>query len=163
MYFILVISFLVLQRLSELFVARRNERWLLQQGAIEYGQKHYRWIVLMHICFISSLIVEYLLRPDPVFYYPLLICYLVLVAAKTWVIASLGRFWNTKIYRVPGVSAVRRGLYRYIRHPNYAIVVAEILIIPLIFGLYVTAVIFTLLNAIALSVRIKEENRVWAE
>ena len=162
MAFIFVISFLVLQRLAELVIARSNERWLLKKGAVEYGHDHYKWIVLMHTAFIASLILDYLWRDSVTVNYFFLAVYFVLVAVKAWVIYSLGRYWNTKIFRVPGTPPVRRGLYKFIKHPNYVIVVLELLIIPLIFGLFVTAAIFTVLNAMVLSIRIKEENKVWA-
>ena len=83
-----------------------------------------------------------------------------MLAFKVWVIMSLGKFWNTKIYHIPNLPLVRKGPYKFIKHPNYLIVIAEIAIIPLTFHLYYTAIIFTILNAIMLSVRIKEENKV---
>jgi methyltransferase len=111
--------------------------------------------------FIGSLIAEYLLFPGKVLIYPFLIVFLVLVATKIWIIHSLGPYWNTKIYRIPGIAPVRTGAYKYLKHPNYLIVIAEIMIFPLIFHLYYTALIFTILNAIMLTIRIKAENKVW--
>jgi len=160
MAFILFISFIVLLRIGELVLSQRNEIWLLQQGAIEYGQKHYSYIVALHILFIISLIAEYSTTQTATFSLFFLVLYLLLLAFKASVITSLGKFWNTKIYHISGFPLIKTGVYKYIKHPNYLIVIAEIAIIPLVFHLYITAFTFTLLNAIMLSVRIKEENRV---
>ena len=160
MAFILFISFIVLLRIGELVLSQRNEIWLLQQGAIEYGQKHYSYIVALHTLFIISLIAEYSTTQTATFSLFFLVLYLLLLAFKASVITSLGKFWNTKIYHISGFPLIKTGVYKYIKHPNYLIVIAEIAIIPLVFHLYITAFTFTLLNAIMLSVRIKEENRV---
>ncbi|MBV5281834.1 MAG: hypothetical protein JZU53_05290 [Paludibacter sp.] len=160
MAFILFISFIILLRIGELILSRRNEKWLLQNGAIEYGQKHYPYIVALHVLFIVSLLVEYLTTSTAHFSLFFLVLYLLLLAFKAGVIASLGKFWNTKIYHVSGLPLIKKGVYNYIKHPNYLIVIAEIAVIPLVFHLYYTAIVFTMLNAIMLSVRIKEENKV---
>lgn len=160
MVFTVFLLFLILLRLGELLLARRNERWLRSQGAVEYGRAHYPYIVLLHVLFFLSLIAEYLLTPSRGYSLPLLVLYFLLLALKAQVIGSLGRYWNTKIFRIPGRPLVKKGPYRFVKHPNYAIVVAEIAIIPLIFHLYVTAVVFSLLNAGMLYVRIGEEDRV---
>jgi methyltransferase len=160
MAFIFFMSFIVLLRIGELILSQRNEIWLLQQGAIEYGQKHYSYIVALHTLFIISLIAEYSTTQTAHFSLFFLVLYLLLLAFKASVITSLGKFWNTKIYHISGFPLIKTGVYKYIKHPNYLIVIAEIAIIPLVFHLYITAFTFTLLNAIMLSVRIKEENRV---
>ena len=160
MAFIFFISFIILLRIGELILSQRNEIWLLQQGAIEYGQKHYSYIVALHTLFIVSLITEYSTTQTATFSLFFLVLYLLLLAFKASVITSLGKFWNTKIYHISGFPLIKTGVYKYIKHPNYLIVIAEIAIIPLVFHLYITAFTFTLLNAIMLSVRIKEENRV---
>ncbi len=161
MDFILFISFFIYQRLFELWFARRNEKWLRANGAIEYGQKHYPFIVLLHTAFIASMIIEYFFSSrggiDPSF----AALWFLLIAAKIWVITSLGHYWNTKIFRIPGVTPIRRGPYRFLRHPNYVIVVCEFIVVPLVFHLFYTALIFSILNAIMLTVRIKEEEKVW--
>lgn len=163
MDFLLFITFFILQRISELIIASRNEKWLLQQGAVEYGKGHYPFIVAMHTFFIISIIVEYLLRGRPPISWIFLTLFLAVLLFKFWALSSLGKYWNTKIYRVPGVSPLKKGPYKFLRHPNYMEVVCEIAIIPLVFHLYYTAVVFTLLNAIMLTVRIREENRVWLD
>ena len=160
MAFILFISFIILLRIGELILSRRNEKWLLQNGAIEYGQKHYPYIVTLHVLFIVSLIVEYLITPAAHFSLFFFVLYLLLLAFKASVITSLGKFWNTKIYHISGFPLIKKGVYNYIKHPNYLIVITEIAVIPLVFHLYYTAIVFTVLNAMMLSVRIKEENKV---
>lgn len=160
MVFAAFVLFLLLLRLGELLLARRNERWLLQRGAVEYGREHYRWIVTLHALFFVSLITEYVCTSTGCYSVPLMILYFLLLGFKAWAIFSLGRFWNTRIYRISGYPLVKKGPYRFLKHPNYIAVIGEIALIPLIFHLYVTAVLFTLLNALMLSVRIREENRV---
>jgi len=160
MAFIIFISFIILLRIGELILSRRNQIWLLQQGAIEYGQKHYPYIVALHVLFIVSLIIEYSTKQTASFSLFFLILYFLLLSFKAWVITSLGKFWNTKIYHISGFPLIKKGVYKYVKHPNYLVVIAEIAIIPLVFHLYYSAIAFTVLNAIMLSVRIKEENKV---
>lgn len=162
MVFAIFITFIILLRLGELILARTNERWLLQHGAIEYGKKHYPYIVILHILFIISLITEYILTGTGTYHLSLLVLYFVLLVFKAWVILSLGKSWNTKIYRVADFPLVNKGPYKYIKHPNYLIVITEILIIPLIFNLYFTAIVFSIFNGIILYIRIKEENKALA-
>ncbi|RYZ98806.1 MAG: hypothetical protein EOP47_18410 [Sphingobacteriaceae bacterium] len=161
MYFIIFISLFIIQRLSELYIASRNKKWLLQQGAVEYGREHYPFMVAMHTLFIISLITEYLLRGHPPISFIFLGIFIGLLAFKFWVIASLGKYWNTRIYRVPNFQPVNNGPFKWLKHPNYMEVVCEIAVIPLVFHLYYTAIIFTLLNACMLYVRIGVENKVW--
>ena len=116
----------------------------------------------MHTLFIASLIVEYYLTPQPTFRAGLLALFMVLMVVKMWVISYLGEFWSTRIYRVPGQPLIKSGPYKYFPHPNYVIVIAEIIIIPMIFNLVYTAVIFSILNAIILTIRIREENKALA-
>jgi len=161
MEFLLFISFFACQRISELLVAKRNEKWLRTQGAIEYGQKHYPYIVALHSLFIAAMIVEYIFRTDTQFDRSFFAIYLLLIVLKIWVIVSLGKYWNTKILRIPGMAPRRSGLYKYFRHPNYMIVVCEFIVVPFVFHLFYTAFIFTILNALLLNIRIREEDRVW--
>ena len=161
MDFVIFISIFIVQRLSELFIAKRNEKWLRQKGAVEYGQNHYPFIILLHILFILSLIIEYIEKADLHIDFIFLSIFIVLISLKIWVISSLGKFWNTKIFRVPGILPIRKGLYKLLRHPNYVIVLLEFIVVPLVFHLYYTAIIFSFLNALMLWLRIKEEERVW--
>ena len=153
-------SALIILRLAELGIAKKNEKWLLENGAKEYGASHYPFIVMLHVLFIAALILEYYYRSTGVFHLGLLIFYIACIAIKAWVILSLGNYWNTKIFRIPGTQLVKKGLYKYLRHPNYLIVILEIAIIPLTFELYYTAVIFSILNGLMLAVRIRVENAV---
>jgi len=162
MAFILFMCFLIIQRLSELYVASRTEKWLLQHGAVEYGKEHYPYMVAMHTLFIVSLIAEYIWSDSTATNYFWIVCFFILIVIKVLVIATLGNYWNTKIYKVPGSRPVATGIYKYVKHPNYIIVVLEIAIIPLSFHLYYTAIIFTILNALMLTVRIRKENEVLA-
>jgi methyltransferase len=163
MYFIIFIILFIVQRLSELVIARRNEKWLLSQGAVQYGQEHYPFMIALHTLFIVSIITEYILRGKPAIDWLFLVLFLFVLSFKFWALSSLGKYWNTKIYRVPGVYPVKKGPYKFLKHPNYMEVVLEIAIIPLVFHLYYTTIIFTLLNAAMLWVRIGVENKVWAE
>lgn len=163
MYFILFILFLVSQRLTELYISKKNGEWLLAQGAIEYGRGHYPYMVALHTFFIISLIGEYYLTGGQPISYIALSLFLLLLMFKYWVLSSLGSYWNTRIYRVPGALPVKKGPYKLFKHPNYVDVVCEIAIIPQVFHLYYTAIIFSVLNGIMLSVRIKVENKVWAK
>jgi methyltransferase len=162
MYFTIFILFVIIQRLSELYIARRNEKWLLAQGAVEYGQSHYPFMVLMHTLFIMAMVVEYLFSVNKQLDWVFLVLFIALLCFKFWALSSLGKYWNTKIYRVPGSGPVKKGPYKLFKHPNYFIVVCEIAIIPLVFHLYYTAIIFSVLNVVMLSVRIRVENKVWA-
>ncbi len=159
MAFPVFISFIIFLRIGELLLARHNERWLLQNGAIEYGKQHYPLIVALHVLFLVSLILEYYSQQTHTYSIFLLVVYFALLAFKTWVIVSLGKFWNTKIYRIHNMSLVKKGPYKYFKHPNYLVVIAEIAVIPLAFHLNYTATIFTLLNIVMLFVRVKEENK----
>ncbi|HSY62762.1 MAG TPA: isoprenylcysteine carboxylmethyltransferase family protein [Cytophaga sp.] len=159
MAFILFISFIILLRIAELLLSKRNEKWLLQNNAVEYGQKHYPFIVALHVSFLVSLIVEYCAQRQVSYSLFFIGLYFILLAFKAWVIASLGKFWNTKIYHIANVPLIKKGPYKYFRHPNYIIVIAEIVVIPLAFHLYYTVLIFTMLNICMLFVRIKEEEK----
>jgi methyltransferase len=160
MAFILFILVVIFLRIAELLLSKRNEIWLLQNGAVEYGHKHYPFIVALHVSFFIALAIDYYTQQSVSFSPFFLTLYVVLIAFKVWIVLSLGKFWNTKIYHIPGLPLQKKGLYKYIQHPNYLVVVAEIVLIPLVFHLYFTAIIFSLLNAIMLYVRITAENKV---
>lgn len=151
---------LALLRIGELLISRKHERWLLSHGAVESGREHYPFMIALHVLFFVSLVVEYLFTGDGYYNRYLILLFLALTVAKIGIVHSLGKFWTTKIYRIPGCPLIRKGVYQYFRHPNYAIVMIEIPLIPLIFHLYYTAVIFAILNTVMLTVRIKEENKV---
>ena len=107
-----------------------------------------------------SLIFEYSMLQAVSYSAFLIVFYFLLIAVKIWTILSLEKFWNTKIYHIQNFPLIKKGLYKYFKHPNYMIVIAEIAVIPLAFHLYYSAIIFTILNAIMLFVRINEENKI---
>ena len=154
-----------LQRLLELSYSRRNERRLRARGAVERGAGHYPLIVAVHTLWLVSTLVEGLLRgPEIPAWWPLpLAAFLLVQPLRYWAILSLGMNWNTRVLVVPGTKLVRSGPYRYFPHPNYVVVAVEILAFPLIFGAWITAIIFSLLNAALLYMRIKTENRALRE
>jgi methyltransferase len=162
---VLAVAFVAAQRLFELVLARRNERRTRARGAVERGQRHYLSIVALHTLWLISTLVEGLLRgPEiPAFWPVPLALFLLVQPLRYWAIFSLGERWNTKILVLPGKQPVRHGPYRYLDHPNYVVVVVEILALPLTFGAWITALAFTVLNAVILSVRIREENRALSE
>jgi methyltransferase len=149
------------QRLLELAYSRRNERRLRAHGAVELGSGHYPVIVAIHTLWLVSTLVEGLVRgPEPPVWWPLpLAAFLLVQPLRYWAILSLGENWNTRVLVVPGGKLVRSGPYRYFPHPNYVVVAVEVLTFPLIFGAWITAVVFSLLNAALLYVRIRTENR----
>lgn len=155
------VCFIIIQRLSELVIARKNEKWMKSQGAMEYGQNHYRLMVLMHLFFFVSIIMENLIFRrgiSPI--WPLFLAVFILLQfGRVWVIASLGRYWNTKIIVLPNADVVRKGPYRFIKHPNYIVVTLELIVIPMLVGAYLTAFLFTILNIAMLSIRIPEEEK----
>lgn len=158
-----LIIFLILQRLVELFISKRNEKWLLSQGAIEYGKDHYKLIVLLHVGFFLSMIFEYMLTLSnfemDLISYVFLVFFIFLQICRIVVLLTLGKYWNTRILRIPNLQLVQKGIYKYIHHPNYVIVIGEIFVIPMIFDLYWTAIIFTIMNLLVLKIRIREENK----
>lgn len=157
MNFILLISFVIFIRIEELILSKRNEKWLLENGAVEYGNKHYPFIMALHVLFILSVIIEYSIQSRPSFSLFMLLFFFLLLIFKTWVILSLGKFWNTRIYRLPNAPLIKHGPYQFFKHPNYMIAIAEIAVIPLIFHLYYTAIAFSILILMILLVRIREE------
>lgn len=163
--FFIFIFVMIIQRLLELVIARRNEKWMKEQGAIEFGIKHYQFIVLMHSLFFVVLIFEKIsfsreLLPLWQVFAAVFVCTQLI---RVWAISSLGPYWNTKIIVLPNVEVVRTGPYRFIKHPNYLVVSIEILVVPLLFGAYVTACLFTILNILMLSIRIPAEERALRE
>lgn len=163
MLFWVLWTVIIFQRMIELRYAKRNERWMRAEGAVEFGESHYKWIVLLHAGFFVSLLIEWhtgISELHP-FWGALVVGFIILQGLRVWVIQTLGRFWNTKILVLPGVTLITKGLYRgKIRHPNYWIVSLELLLFPLIFQAYFTALCFTILNGfLLLFVRIPIEER----
>ena len=154
---ILILSLVTLQRLGELALSTRNTRRLLERGAFEVGAKHYPLIVAVHAAWLAAL---WWLAPGREVHWPWLALFVLLQLARIWVVASLGERWTTRIIILPSERLIGRGPYRYVRHPNYLVVVGEIAALPLAFGLWQCALIFSILNAMVLFVRIKAEESV---
>jgi methyltransferase len=150
-----------LVRLAELAHSHRNQARLLARGGYEVGAAHYPLIVLLHAAWLAALFfgVPAAAAADWI----LLGSFLILQCLRVWIIASLGRYWTTRIVTVPEERLSRRGPYRWMRHPNYAIVAAEIAVLPLAFGAWQIALGFSLANAGLLAWRITIENRVLDE
>jgi methyltransferase len=155
-----ILLLLALARLLELAIARRNTRRLMAAGAVEAGQGHYPIIVALHVAWFASLLllVQSTRAPD----WPWLVFFLLLQPLRIWVIASLGRFWTTRVVSLPGAPLVRRGPFRYIRHPNYLIVELELISLPLAFGAPLVAILFGLANALVIAWRIRIEEQLLA-
>ena len=153
---IVILALVTFQRLGELWLANRNTRRLLAQGGREYGSQHYPLIVLVHALWLITL---WWLAPGRPVNGLWLAVFVLLEIGRIWVLASLGSRWTTRIIVLPDAPLVRRGPYKFISHPNYLIVTGEIAILPLVFGLLQIALLFTLLNAAVLMIRVREENR----
>ena len=151
-----ILALVTLERLIELPIARGNTKRLIAAGAHEVAPGHYPLIVALHAAWLAAL---WWLAVDRPVNLPLLALFGLVEVARTWVLWTLGKRWTTRIIVVPGETLVRRGPYRFLDHPNYAVVVAEIALLPLVFGLWRTAIFFSLLNAALLTIRIREEDR----
>ncbi len=151
-----VLALVALQRLSELPLSARNTKALRARGAVETGAGHYPLIVGLHVLWLAAIVV-FLPHPTP-FYWPLLAVFALFQLLRLWVIRALGVFWTTRIISVPGAPLVTTGPFRYLRHPNYLAVAGEILFLPLAFGEWMVAIIFSILNAGLLLWRIREED-----
>jgi len=156
-----VLGFVAVQRLAELWFARRNTSRLLAEGAFEVGAGHYPLIVLLHAAWLLAMAVGIPARTPPDA--ALLGVFFLLQLGRVWVIASLGRYWTTRIITLPGAPLVQRGPFRFLRHPNYLIVIGEIAILPLAFGACEIATIFSLLNLVLIVHRIRVEEAVLRE
>lgn len=155
----IILALVTLQRLAELVVARRNSRALIAEGAHEVGAGHYPLIVAVHALWLAAL---WWLAPGRVVIWPLIGLFLLLQGGRLWVLATLGRRWTTRIIVLPGAPLVAGGPFRFVRHPNYLVVIAEIAVLPLAFGLWQVALLFSALNAAVLTVRIRAEERALA-
>jgi methyltransferase len=154
-----LLGFLTLQRIAELWWTRQNERRLLAAGGVEYGRSHLLLIVFLHAAWLIGMwVLAYDHPVEPQFF----VIVAILQIARFWVLATLGRRWTIRIIVVPGEKLVARGPYRWSRHPNYTVVTGEIAAVPLALGLPLYALVFTILNAAVLAVRIPAENAALA-
>jgi methyltransferase len=155
----------VLERVAELVVSQRHLRWAMARGGVEFGRGHYPPMVALQVGLGAGCVAEVFLldRPFvPVLGWSMLAVVLASQALRWWCIATLGPRWNTRVVVVPGLPLVKAGPYRWLRHPNYVAVVAEGIAFPLVHTAWLTALCFTLLNAMLLTVRIRCENRALA-
>lgn len=154
----LILALVTLQRLGELVISRYNTRRLLAQGAIEIAPGHYPFVVMIHAVWLTTLWIWGRQDVNLV----ALSIFILLQPLRVWVLATLGSRWTTRIIVLPNAPMVTSGPYRYLSHPNYAIVAAEIAILPLALHLVLIASIFTVLNALVLVIRIRAESRALA-
>ncbi len=155
-----IVLLVAAQRLAELAYARRNARRLLAEGGIEHGARRYPLLVLLHAGWLAALFL--LVPPEAGVSWPLIGVYLLLQAARLWVQVSLGRFWTTRVITLPQAPLIARGPYRWLKHPNYLVVAAEIAVLPLAFGAWQLALAFSLANAVLLADRIRTEEAALA-
>jgi len=165
----LYFGFLILlsaERCVELAISRANARVAFENGAFEVGQRHYRFMALLHTLFFLSCAAEvhFLERPFAGnIGYVALVCALLGQALRYSAVSALGRRWNVRIIVWPLAEPVATGPYRFVRHPNYLAVGIELAAIPLVHGAFLTALVFSIGNVIVLSVRIREEERALGE
>jgi methyltransferase len=149
-----VLGLVTIQRLGELVIARRNTAGLMARGGVEAGAEHYPVVVGLHAGWLAGL---WLLAWSRTADLGWLMAYVALQGLRAWTLASIGRRWTTRIIVVPGETLVRRGPYRFLPHPNYLVVVGEIAVLPMVFGLPAYALAFSVMNASILWIRIRAE------
>lgn len=156
-----VVGLLVVQRLAELVLARRNHRALLARGAIEVGERHYKAFVTLHAGWLLALLVT--IDPRTSVSIPGLFVFGLLQCGRLWVIATLGTRWTTRVMVLPGATRIRSGPYRFVDHPNYLIVCGEVAVVPLMFGAWALAAVASALNLLLLRKRLVVENQALAK
>jgi methyltransferase len=160
-WFSALVGLVAVERFAELGVARRNERWSKARGAVEAGRRHYPFMVALHTGLLGGALCEVWLGGrsfEPALGWPMLGLVIAAQALRWWCIGTLGRQWNTRIIVVPGLPRVTGGPYRLLPHPKYLAVVVEGAALPLVHSAWLTAAVFTALNAWLLSVRVRAEN-----
>jgi len=165
MWYVLLIAVVAGERVAELVVSKRNLAWSRTKGGIEFGAAHYPAMVILHTGLLVGCLAEvfWLHRPFvPALGWPMLAIVIGAQALRWWCITTLGQQWNTRVVVIPGASRVSGGPYRLISHPNYVAVIAEGIALPLVHTAWITALLFTVLNAILLATRITTENKALA-
>lgn len=150
-----ILAAVALQRLGELWYAARNTAVLKARGGIEYGRRHYPLIVVLHASWLIAMAIG--IRVDPVVRVFPLMLFALLQSARVWALGTIGRYWTTRIITIPGAPLVNHGPYRFVRHPNYLVVVGEMALLPLVFGQVTNAIIFSVLNGAVVAWRIRIE------
>jgi len=161
-WFTLLVAAVGVERLAEMVVARRNAAWSFARGGIETGRGHWPYMVVLHLGLLVGALAEVWLADRPFvpwLGWPMLALVVAAQALRWWCIWTLGRQWNARVIVVPGSPRVTSGPYRWFRHPNYLAVVVEGVALPLVHGAWVTAIVFTLLNAVVLTLRLRAEER----
>jgi methyltransferase len=164
-WYALLIAAVALERLAELVIAKRNLSWSRAWGGTEFGARHYRVMVVLHTGLLAGCLVEAIAlhRPFiPAFGWPMLAVVVAAQGLRWWCIATLGPQWNTRVVVIPGAARVVTGPYRFLPHPNYVAVIAEGAALPLVHTAWITALVFTVLNAALLRTRITIENAALA-
>ena len=163
--FTILVAMVGLERLAELVVSKRNATWSVERGGVETGLGHFPFMVVLHAGLLVGALVEaWTRRPDVpgVLAWSMLAVVVLSQALRWWCITTLGRRWNTRVIVVPGLPPVTGGPYRFLSHPNYVAVVLEGIALPLVHAAWITALVFTVLNAGLLTVRIRCENAALA-
>lgn len=164
-FYVVLLVAVALERIAELVVARRNLAWSRERGGVEFGASHYPVMVVLHTGLLIGCLVEVLVlhRPFvPALGWPMLAIVVAAQGLRWWCITTLGPQWNTRVVVVPGAARISGGPYRYFSHPNYVAVVAEGIALPLVHSAWITALVFTVLNAALLRTRIQTENAALA-
>lgn len=164
--YLLFLALVAGERLLELRMSRRHTEWALAHGGIEYGREHYVYLKLLHTAFFAAAAAEVIFLKRPFFLWlalPMLTLVVVAQVLRFWSIRTLGPRWNVRVLVVPGMPAVASGPYRFLKHPNYLAVVVEVLAIPLLHTAWLTAIVFSLLDAWMLATRIRCEEWALAE
>ena len=141
------------ERIFELVVSTRNAKWAFERGGVEYGREHFPWMVALHTGLLVASFVEVVVAERPFLPWlgwPMLAIALLCQVLRYVIIATLGRQWNTRVIVVPDLPLVHRGIYRFVKHPNYVVVVLEGIALPLVHTAWITALAFTVLNAVLL-------------
>jgi methyltransferase len=151
-----ILALVAVQRLAEVVYANHNTKALLARGAVEIGRKHYPLIVLLHTAWLAAILL--FLPVNATIHWVWFALFLILQGLRVWVLATLGPYWTTRIINLPGAPLVRKGPFRFVRHPNYTVVAGEIAALPLAFGEWQVAAVFTVLNGLMLAWRIRAED-----
>lgn len=163
--FSILLLFVAFERIAELVVSKRNLTWSFEQGGIEYGRSHYKYMVVIHVGLLAGSLIEvWVVRPElnPLLSWGMFALALGSQALRWWCISTLGKRWNTLVVIIPGLPVISNGPYRWFKHPNYVAVVVEGFALPLVGFAWRTALIFTILNACVLTFRLKSENAALA-
>lgn len=159
LFAVLFLAYVIFERLIELPIATRNTKRLIAAGGVEHSPRHYPLIVVVHTGWILAMVWFGHDNPVNMFW---LAVYAVLQVLRVYILGTLGKRWTTRIIVVPGEQKVTKGPFALVPHPNYLLVICEIMVAPLVLGLWEVAAVFGALNAAVLVIRISAEERAWA-